>query len=280
MEPWSFDVQGRFDRIPLCARHEVPGGTTLGMMDSGCPDLAIYEDTFMEIPETRFAQNGDVHLAYQTVGGAAGPPPRRHVGPSRRGRMGLPRVRPLSAPLGSSAGSSTSTGGAPDCPIPFPSIGSRTWRPRSRTPSRCSTRRVERAGRDRAQRRHARRHAARGRATGACGSLVLFAATARTSRAGCRRGHRPGHRDRSGLTRRRTSGVEILAPSRVGDQRFERHLARLQRLSVRPGAMATTTARRWRPTSARSPDDPFPPSSSIGPGTRSWPWTSRARSPR
>ena len=33
------------------------------------------------------------------------------------------------------------------------------------------------------------------------------------------------------------SGVEFLAPSRVGDERFSQHLARLQRLSVRPGAM-------------------------------------------
>jgi class 3 adenylate cyclase len=32
------------------------------------------------------------------------------------------------------------------------------------------------------------------------------------------------------------SGVELLAPSRVGDERFDRQLARLQRFSVRPGA--------------------------------------------
>jgi class 3 adenylate cyclase len=32
------------------------------------------------------------------------------------------------------------------------------------------------------------------------------------------------------------SGVEFLAPSRVGDERFDRQLARLQRFSVRPGA--------------------------------------------
>ena len=32
------------------------------------------------------------------------------------------------------------------------------------------------------------------------------------------------------------SGVELLAPSRVGDEGFDRHLARLQRFSVRPGA--------------------------------------------
>ena len=32
------------------------------------------------------------------------------------------------------------------------------------------------------------------------------------------------------------SGVELLAPSRVGDERFDRDLARLQRFSVRPGA--------------------------------------------
>ena len=34
-----------------------------------------------------------------------------------------------------------------------------------------------------------------------------------------------------------TSGVEMLAPSRVGDAAFDRHLARLQRYSVRPGVM-------------------------------------------
>jgi class 3 adenylate cyclase len=34
------------------------------------------------------------------------------------------------------------------------------------------------------------------------------------------------------------SGVEFLAPSRVGDERFDRDLRRLQRLSVRPGAYA------------------------------------------
>jgi class 3 adenylate cyclase len=33
------------------------------------------------------------------------------------------------------------------------------------------------------------------------------------------------------------SGVEFLAPSRAGDERFSQHLARLQRSSVRPGAM-------------------------------------------
>jgi pimeloyl-ACP methyl ester carboxylesterase len=33
------------------------------------------------------------------------------------------------------------------------------------------------------------------------------------------------------------SGVEFLAPSRVDDERFSEHLARLQRLSVRPGAI-------------------------------------------
>jgi class 3 adenylate cyclase len=32
------------------------------------------------------------------------------------------------------------------------------------------------------------------------------------------------------------SGVELLAPSRVGDERFDQQLARLQRFSVRPGA--------------------------------------------
>jgi class 3 adenylate cyclase len=33
-----------------------------------------------------------------------------------------------------------------------------------------------------------------------------------------------------------SSGVEVLAPSRIQDERFDRELARLQRLSVRPGA--------------------------------------------
>ena len=34
-----------------------------------------------------------------------------------------------------------------------------------------------------------------------------------------------------------TSGVDVFAPSRAGDERFDRDLARLQRLSVRPGAI-------------------------------------------
>ena len=45
------------------------------------------------------------------------------------------------------------------------------------------------------------------------------------------------------------SGVELLAPSRVGDETFDRHLARLQRFSVRPGAYGHFYARRWRLTS-------------------------------
>jgi class 3 adenylate cyclase len=72
-----------------------------------------------------------------------------------------------------------------------------------------------------------------------CRSLVLFAAAAK-------------HQQAAGMPMEEIdaaiemivssqvtggSGVDILAPSRVGDDRFDRDLARFQRLSVRPGAI-------------------------------------------
>jgi class 3 adenylate cyclase len=72
-----------------------------------------------------------------------------------------------------------------------------------------------------------------------CRSLVLFATTAK-------------HQQAAGMPMqaidaaieeitssqvRGDSGVEVLAPTRVNDERFDRDLARLQRLSVRPGAI-------------------------------------------
>lgn len=72
-----------------------------------------------------------------------------------------------------------------------------------------------------------------------CRSLVLFAATARHQRAG----GRPIEDMEAFIELVRTnqvsgdSGVDVLAPSRAGDERFDRDLARLQRLSVRPGAI-------------------------------------------
>ena len=47
------------------------------------------------------------------------------------------------------------------------------------------------------------------------------------------------------------SGVEMLAPSRIGDERFDHDLARLD-VSRRPEPSATSTARRWKPTWATS----------------------------
>lgn len=72
-----------------------------------------------------------------------------------------------------------------------------------------------------------------------CRSLVLFAATAKHQRAG----GRPIEDMEAFIELVRTnqvsgnSGVDVLAPSRAGDERFDRDLASLQRLSVRTGAI-------------------------------------------
>ncbi len=72
-----------------------------------------------------------------------------------------------------------------------------------------------------------------------CRSLVLFAATAKHRRAG----GRPIEDMEAFIELVRAnqvsgnSGVDVLAPSRVGDERFDRDLAKLQRLSVPPGAI-------------------------------------------
>lgn len=72
-----------------------------------------------------------------------------------------------------------------------------------------------------------------------CRSMVLFAATAKHQRAG----GRPIEDMEAFIELVRTnqvsgnSGVDVLAPSRAGDERFDRDLTRLQRLSVRPGAI-------------------------------------------
>lgn len=72
-----------------------------------------------------------------------------------------------------------------------------------------------------------------------CRSLVLFAATAKHQRAG----GRPIEDMEAFIELVRTnqvsgdSGVEVLAPSRASDERFDRDLAGLQRLAVRPGAI-------------------------------------------
>jgi class 3 adenylate cyclase len=73
-----------------------------------------------------------------------------------------------------------------------------------------------------------------------CASLVLFTPTAKHQQA--------GGLDMEAIEQvlemmtldRATggSGVEILAPSRTNDERFSQHLSRLQRYSVRPGAIA------------------------------------------
>ena len=73
------------------------------------------------------------------------------------------------------------------------------------------------------------------------------------------------------------SGVEMLAPSRVEDERFSQQLARLQRNSVRPGAMA----HYYRQTMQADIRDVLPPiqypqrCSSIAVATGSWPRNSR-----
>jgi len=78
------------------------------------------------------------------------------------------------------------------------------------------------------------------------------------------------------------SGVELLAPSRLGDERFDRQLARFQRLSVRPDAGASFVGRsstrasrrgwsrwssrasRWRPCSSRPSARRRPPRTCYG----------------
>ena len=73
-----------------------------------------------------------------------------------------------------------------------------------------------------------------------CRSLVLFTPTAAHTHAG----GMPMEVIDAVLEQIRSdaeegrSGVEMLAPSRAGDERFSQQLARLQRNSVRPGAMA------------------------------------------
>ena len=73
-----------------------------------------------------------------------------------------------------------------------------------------------------------------------CRSLVLFSPTAAHTHAG----GMPMEVIEAVLEQIRSdaeegrSGVEILAPSRAEDERFSQQLARLQRNSVRPGAMA------------------------------------------
>ena len=72
-----------------------------------------------------------------------------------------------------------------------------------------------------------------------CRSLVLFATTAQHQKAG----GKPIEDMEAFIELVRTnqvsgnSGVDVLAPSRAGDERFDRDLARLQRLSVRAGAI-------------------------------------------
>ncbi|MEO8291691.1 MAG: adenylate/guanylate cyclase domain-containing protein [Actinomycetota bacterium] len=72
-----------------------------------------------------------------------------------------------------------------------------------------------------------------------CRSLVLFAPTAaHTHAAGMPKEEVDAVIEQMTLgAEEGQSGVEFLAPSRAHDQRFSRQLARLQRYSVRPGAM-------------------------------------------
>jgi class 3 adenylate cyclase len=72
-----------------------------------------------------------------------------------------------------------------------------------------------------------------------CRSLVLFAATAKHEQAAGLPMEAIDEAIEEMTTTQRTgqSGVEILAPSRENDERFSQQLSRLQRHSVRPGAI-------------------------------------------
>jgi class 3 adenylate cyclase len=195
----------------------------------------------MEIPETRFARNGDIHLAYQTVG--SGPLDLllvdtwvHHV----EAVWDVPDFARFLRRLGSFGRliHFDRRGTGLSDPVPLDRL------PDLETQVEDVVAVLDAAGSDEA--------AVIGLNDGTliamllavayprrCQSLVLFATTAAHTHAG----GMPMEEIDAVLEQIRSdteegrSGVEILAPSRAQDERFSQQLARLQRNSVRPGAM-------------------------------------------
>ena len=197
----------------------------------------------METPETRFARNGDVHLAYQTVG--TGPRDLllvdtwvHHV----EAVWDVPDFARFLRRVGSFGRliHFDRRGTGLSDPVPLDRL------PDLETQVEDAVAVLDAAGSSKAEviglndgtliaMLLAVAHPQR------CGSLVLFAPTAaHTHAAGM-----PMEEIDAVLEQIRSdaeegrSGVEILAPSRAQDERFSQQLARLQRNSVRPGAFCS-----------------------------------------
>ena len=196
----------------------------------------------MELPETRFARNGDIHLAYQTVG--SGPLDLllvdtwvHHV----EAVWNVPDFARFLRRIGSFGRliHFDRRGTGLSDPVPLDRL------PDLETQVEDAVAVLDAASSDEA--------AVIGLNDGTliamllavaypqrCGSLVLFTPTAAHTHAG----GMPMEEVDAVLEQIRSdaeegrSGVEILAPSRAQDERFSQQLARLQRNSVRPGAMA------------------------------------------
>jgi class 3 adenylate cyclase len=196
----------------------------------------------MALPETRFARNGDIHLAYRTVG--SGPPDLllidtwvHHV----EAVWDFPDFARLLRRLGSFGRliHFDRRGTGLSDPVPLDRL------PDLETQVEDVVAVLDAAGSNEAAviglndgtlfaMLLAVAH------PGRCASLVLFTPTAAHTHAG----GMPMEQVDAVLEQIRSdaeegrSGVEILAPSRAQDERFSQQLARLQRNSVAPGAMA------------------------------------------
>jgi class 3 adenylate cyclase len=203
------------------------------------PDLSQYRD--VDGPETRFARNGDIHLAYQTVG--SGPLDLllvdtwvHHVEAVWDFPDFARFLRRLSS-FGRLIHFDRRGTGLSD-PVPLDRL------PDIETQVEDAIAVLDAAGSPEA--------AVLGLNDGTlvamllaiahperCNSLVLFTPTAAHTHAG----GMPMEEIDAVIEQIRSdaeagrSGVEILAPSRAEDERFAQQLARLQRYSVRPGAM-------------------------------------------
>jgi class 3 adenylate cyclase len=193
------------------------------------------------VPETRFARNGDVHLAYQTVG--SGPVDLLYVDAwvhHVEAVWDVPDFARLLRRLSSFSRlihfDRRGTGLSDPVPLDrLPDVGTQVEDALTVLEAAGSTEAVVVGANEGTlvAMLLAARHPER------CRSLVLFAATAKHQRAG----GRPIEDTEAFIELVRTnqvsgdSGVEVLAPSRAGDERFDRDLAGLQRLSVRPGAI-------------------------------------------
>jgi class 3 adenylate cyclase len=193
------------------------------------------------VPETRFARNGDVHLAYQTVG--SGPVDLLYVDAwvhHVEAVWDFPDFARLLRRLSSFSRliHFDRRGTGLSDPVPLDRL------PDVKTQVDDAVAVLDAAGSSEAAVVGANEgtlvaillaasHPER------CRSLVLFATTAQHQKAG----GKPIEDMEAFIELVRTnqvsgnSGVDMLAPSRAGDERFDRDLARLQRLSVRAGAI-------------------------------------------